>query len=125
MPLPPKYHARKFHVQQLWESDMFFQGGVRYLTALESKAMNFIKDIYIGCCAGETDLGPLCSASVSISRGRIPNPPLFLGSYGDGREVMMEGSKDYEKDILEKVLSITDRFAYTIEERIEMANYFR
>lgn len=125
LPLPPKYHARKFHVQQLWESDMFFQDGVRYLTALEPRAMNFIRDIYIGCCAGETQLGPLCSSSVSIYKGRVPNPPFFLGSYGDGREVMMEGSKDYEKEILEIVSSITDRFAYTTEERIEMANYFR
>jgi len=124
-PLAPKMHARKFRVYHLWEADMFFKGGVRYLTALESKAMNYLRDIYLACCVGEVFQGPLCSASVSVSKGKVPNPSGFVGNYVDGWEVLIEGLREYEEEILEKVPSITDKFGYTIEERINMSNYFK
>jgi len=124
LPLAPKMHAAKFGIYHLWESDMFFKNGVRYLTALESKAMNFLREIYLACCVGEVFQGPLCQATVSVSKGKVPNPAGFVGPYKDGWEVLMEGSREYEKEILEKLSSITDRYGYTVEERIDMANYF-
>ena len=114
----PRYQAHNFGITYLWEGQITFpKRKKRYVTALHPRAEDHLEKIYKQCCSHMHHGLQVCESILTISKGEVPNPPM---GQGYGRMVIIETNK--REDIGQYLKRISERFAYTIEEKIDMMN---